>query len=150
MKLFALFINQFQLKKKLNLKKQFNNVCQQNENYQQIKNVLIIKYSCRIKIFFFVECIFVNEYVHYREDRKLIFNNNEFRLRLIKLIHNTFFADHSNIAKYDKIFVCNYFWIDILQNVRKYVCNYYICIKIKYFRNYYNEKLKSFSMSKRW
>ena len=96
-------------KKKLNLKKQFNNVCQQNENYQQIKNVLIIEHFCRIKNFFLIKCIFVNEHVYYRENHKLIFDNNEFRLRLIKLVHDTFFTNHLNVAKCYEIFACNYF-----------------------------------------
>ena len=95
--------------KKLNLKKQFDNACQQNENYQRIKNVLIIEHSRRIKNFFFIECTFINEHVYYREDRKLIFDNNELRLRLIKLVHDTFFANHSSAAKCYKILARNYF-----------------------------------------
>ena len=35
------------------------------------------------------------------------------------------------------------------QNVKRYVRNCYVCMKIKYFRNHYNEKLKSLPMSKR-
>ena len=135
--------------KELNLKKQFDNACQQNENYQRIKNVLVIEHFRRIKNFFFVECIFVNEHVYYREDRKLIFDNDEFWLRLIKLAYDTFFADHSSVAKCYKIFVRNYFWIDMSQDVKRYVRNCYVCMKIKYFRNRYSEKLKSLSMPKR-
>ena len=136
-------------KKELNLKKQFDNVCQQNESYQRIKNVLIIEHFRCIKNFLLVECIFVNEHVYYRENRKLIFDNNELRLRLIKLVHNTLFADHSNAAKCYEIFIYNYFWIGMSQNVRKYVRNCYVCMKIKYFRNRYNKKFKFLPMSKR-
>ena len=135
--------------KKLNLKKQFDNVCQQNDNYQQIKNALIIEHSRRIKNFFLAECIFVNEHVYYREDRKLIFDDNELRLRLIKFVHNTFFANHSNVVKCYEILARNYFWIDMSQDVKKYIRNCYICMKIKYFQNRYNKKLKFLSMSKR-
>ena len=95
--------------KELNLKEQFDNVCQQNENYQRIKNALIIEHFRCIKNFFFVECIFVNEHVYYREDCKLIFDNNELRLRLIKFVHDTFFINYSSVAKCYEIFVCNYF-----------------------------------------
>ena len=96
-------------KKKLNLKKQFDNACQQNNNYQRIKNVLIIEHSRRIKNFFLAEYIFVNEHVYYREDRKLIFNDDELRLHLIKLAHDTFFANHSNVVKCYEILARNYF-----------------------------------------
>ena len=135
--------------KELNLKKQFDNACLQNESYQRIKNVLIIEQPCRIKNFLLVECTLVNEHVYYCEDRKLIFDNDELRLRLIKFTHDTFFADHSNAAKCYKILTRNYFWIDISQNIRRYVRNCYVCMKIKYFRNRYNGKLKPLSVPKR-
>ena len=96
-------------KKKLNLKKQFDNVCQQNDNYQRIKNILVIKHSRHIKNFFLVECTFVNEHVYYRENRKLIFNNDEFQLCLIKLVHDTPLANHLSVVKYYKILARNYF-----------------------------------------
>ena len=99
--------------KELDLKKQFDNVCLQNENYQRIKNVLITEQPHRIKNFSLAECTFVNEHVYYREDRKLILDNDELRLRLIKLAYDTLFADHSNAAKYYKILARNYFWIDM-------------------------------------
>ena len=79
----------------------------------------------------------------------MIFNNDKFRLRLIKLIHDTLFANHSNVVKCYKIFTRNYFWIDMSQDVKRYVHNCYVCMKIKYFQNRYNKKFKFLSMSKR-
>ena len=108
-------------------------------------NILVVS-----KKFFSPKYILVNKHVYYRKNCKLIFNNNKFRLHLIKLIHDMILANHSNAAKYYKIFIHNYFWIDMSQDVRKYIYNCYVCIKIKYFQNYYNEKLKSLLMPKRW
>ena len=135
--------------KKLDLEKQFDNACQQNDNYQRIKNALTTEHSRRIKNFPLAECTLVNEHVYYREDRKLIPDNDELRLRLIKLAHDTPLADHPSAAKCYEILARNYFWIGMPQDVKKYVRNCYVCMKTKYFRNRYNGKLKPLPMPKR-
>ena len=79
----------------------------------------------------------------------MIFDDDELRLRLIKFAHDTLLAGHLNVVKCYEILVRNYFWIGMSQDVKKYVRNCYVCMKIKYFRNRYSGKFKFLSMSKR-
>ena len=135
----------------LDLEEQFDNVCQQDGSYQRIKNALATGHSRRIKNFSFAECTLVNEHVYYREDRKLVLDDDELRLRLIKLAHDTSLAGHSGAAKCYEILARNYFWIGMPQDVRRYVRNCYVCMKIKYFRNRYSGKLKPLPVpERRW
>ena len=80
-----------------------------------------------MKEFSLIECTIVNNQIQYRIERTiidsdadfveyslnneklLIFNNDELRLRLIQLIHDTLIVDHSEVTKIYKILVRNYF-----------------------------------------
>ena len=108
------------------LKNQFSIACVQNEKYQQILKILRIEKRILKKIFL-IECTIINNQIQYRIERTiinsnvdfveynlnneklLIFNNDELRLKFIQLIHDTFIVDHFEITKIYKIFIRNYF-----------------------------------------
>ena len=108
------------------LKDQFSTACAQNEKYQQILKVLRIEKRI-LKEFPLVECTIVNNQIQYRvertiidsnvdfveyslnNERLLIFNNDELRLKLIQLVHDTSIADHFEVTKIYEIFIRNYF-----------------------------------------
>ena len=104
----------------------------------------------RIKNFSLVECNLVDDLIYYRDRRKLILDDNELRLRLIRLAHDTSLVEHLEDVKCYEILSRNYWWMSMLQIVRFFINNCHICVKTKYFRNKYNEMLKSLSMSKQW
>ena len=80
-----------------------------------------------LKKFSLIEYTIVNNQIQYRIERTiinsnvdfveynlnneklLIFNNDELRLKFIQLIHDTFIVDHFEITKIYKIFIRNYF-----------------------------------------
>ena len=150
------------------LKNQFVTACAQNEKYQQILKVFRIEKRI-LKEFPLVECTIVNNQIQYRIERTiidsdadfveyslnnkrlLIFNNDELRLRLIQLIHDTFIADHFEITKIYEIFVRNYFWINMMNTVKQFIRNCHICRREKFFRNKYFEALRFlFVLEVRW
>ena len=108
------------------LKNQFAITCVLNEKYQRILKVFRIEKRI-VKNFFLIKCTIVNDQIQYRIERiiinfdvdfveynlnnekLLIFNNDELRLKLIRLIHDTFIVDHFEITKIYEIFVRNYF-----------------------------------------
>ena len=108
------------------LKNQFSTACAQNEKYQQILKVLRIEKRI-LKRFLLAECTIVNDQIQYRVERTiidsnadsveyslnnkklLIFNNDELRLKLIQLVHDTSIADHFEVTKIYEIFTRNYF-----------------------------------------
>ena len=67
------------------------------------------------------------------------------------MIHNTFLIDYFDVKRCYKIFQRNYYWINMIRNVRSFVNNYYICVKIKYSKNKYNKIFKFLSIfNLRW
>ena len=134
-----------------NLENQFRVACNNDARYQRVIRAIRNDHSQRIKNFSLVECNLVDNLVYYRDRRKLILDDDEFRLRLIRLAQNTSLVEHLEDVKCYDILSRNYWWMSMLQVVRFFINNCHICVKTKYFRNKYNEMLKSLSMSKqRW
>ena len=113
-----------------------------------------------LKKFFLIECIIINNQIQYRIERTiinsnvdfveynlnneklLIFNNDELRLKFIQLIHDTFIVDHFEITKIYEIFIRNYFWINIMNTIKQFIRNCHICRRKKLFRNKYFETFR--------
>ena len=108
------------------LKNQFAAACALNEKYQRILKAFRIEERI-VKGFSLIECTIVNDQIQYRVERTiidfdvnfveysldneklLIFNNDELRLRFIQLVHDTFIADHFEVTKIYEILARNYF-----------------------------------------
>ena len=108
------------------LKDQFATACALNEKYQRILKALRTEERI-VKEFSLVEYTIVNDQIQYRVERTiidsdadfveyslnneklLILNNDELRLKLIQLIHDTPIADHLEVTKIYEIFARNYF-----------------------------------------
>ena len=150
------------------LKNQFTTACALNEKYQRILEVFRTEKRI-VKRFFLAECTIINDQIQYRIERTiidfdvdfveyslnneklLIFNNDELRLKLIQLIHDTFIADHFEVTKIYEIFVRNYFWINIMNTVKQFIRNCHICRRKKNFRNKYFEAFRFLSVFEvRW
>ena len=118
---------------------------------------------------FLIECTIINNQIQYRIERTiinsnvdfikynlnneklLIFNNDELRLKFIQLIHDTFIVDHFEITKIYKIFIRNYFWINIMNTIKQFIRNCHICRRKKLFRNKYFETFRFlFVFEVRW
>ena len=150
------------------LKNQFAAACALDEKYQRILKAFRTE-ERTVKEFFLVECTIVNDQIQYRvertvidpdadsveysldNERLLIFNNDELRLRLIQLVHDTPIADHFEITKIYEILARNYFWINMMNTVKQFIRNCHICRREKLFRNKYFEALRSLFVSEvRW
>ena len=133
------------------LEDQFKVACNNDARYQRVVRTIRNDHSQRIKNFSLVECNLVDDFVYYRDRRRLVLDDDELRFRLIRLAHDTSLIEHLEDVKCYEILSRNYWWKSILQVVRFFINNCHICVKTKYFRNKYNEMLKSLSMSKqRW
>ena len=136
---------------KIDLKKQFQVVIFENSNYKQSVRVFNIEIFRRIKNFSLIECELLNDQIYYRNERRLIFNDDVFEFRLMKLIYDIFLIDHSNAYCCYQMLSRNYWWNDMIQNIRKFIKNCLICVRIKYFRHKFNDVFKSFSIfERRW
>ena len=150
------------------LKDQFAVACALNEKYQRILKVFRIE-KRTVKEFSLVECTIVNDQIQYRVERTiidfdvdfveysldneklLIFNNDELRLKLIQLAHDTPIADHFEVTKTYEIFARNYFWINMMNTIKQFIRNCHICRRKKFFRNKYFEALRLLFVSEvRW
>ena len=153
---------------KKSLKNQFAVACALNEKYQRILKVFRIEKRI-VKEFSLIECTIINDQIQYRVERTiinfdvdfveyslnneklLIFNNDELRLKLIQLVHDTFIADHFEITKIYEIFARNYFWINIMNTIKQFIRNCHICRRKKLFRNKYFEAFRLLFVFKiRW
>ena len=150
------------------LKNQFAAACALNEKYQRILKAFRTEKRI-VKEFSLIECTIVNDQIQYRVERTiidfdadfveyslnneklLIFNNDELRLKLIQLAHDTFIVDHFEVTKIYKILVRNYFWINMMNTVKQFTRNCHICRREKLFRNKYSEALRFLFVSEvRW
>ena len=81
----------------------------------------------------------------------MIFNNNNLRLKLIQLIHDTFIVDYFEVIKIYEILFRNYFWINIINTVKQFIRNCHICRRKKSFRDKYFEAFRLlFVFEVRW
>ena len=150
------------------LKNQFAAACALNEKYQRILEALRIE-KRTVKEFPLAECTIVNDQIQYRVERTiidsdadsveyslnneklLIFNNDELRLKLIQLAHDTPIADHFEATKTYEILARNYFWINMMNTVKQFIRNCHICRREKPFRNKYSEAFRPLPVSEvRW
>ena len=146
-----IFVNFFVNDEKIDLKKQFQIVTFENSNFKQIVRVLNIEIFRRIKNFSLIECELLNDQIYYRNERRLIFNDDIFKFRLMKLIHDIFLIDHSNAHRYYQMLSRNYWWNDMMLNIKKFIKNCLICFRIKYFRHKLNDVFKFlFIFEHRW
>ena len=108
------------------LKEQFTTICALNEKYQRILKALSIEQRI-MKKFSLIECIIINDQIQYRiektiidfdvdfskyrfdNERFLMFDNDDFRLKFIQLIHDTSMTDHLEINKIYEILTRNYY-----------------------------------------
>ena len=150
------------------LENQFATACALNEKYQRILKVFRTE-KRTVKEFFLIECTIVNDQIQYRIERTiidsdvdfveysldneklLIFNNDELRLRFIRLVHDTSITDHFEVTKIYEIFARNYFWINMMNTIKQFIRNCHICRRKKLFRNKYFETFRFLSVSEvRW
>ena len=150
------------------LKDQFTAACALNEKYQRILKVFRTE-ERTVKGFSLAECTIVNDQIQYRVERTiidldvdfveyslnnkklLIFNNDELRLKLIQLAHDTLIANYFEATKTYEIFVRNYFWINMMNTVKQFIRNCHICRREKFFRNKYSEAFRLLFVSEvRW
>ena len=150
------------------LKDQFAAACALNEKYQRILKALRTE-ERTVKKFSLAECTIINDQIQYRvertvidsdadfveynlnNERLLIFNNDELRLKLIQLAHDTSIADHLEVTKIYEILARNYFWINMMNTVKQFTRNCHICRRGKLFRNKYSEALRPlFVFEVRW
>ena len=150
------------------LKEQFIAVCVLNEKYQRILKTLSIEQRI-MKEFSLIECIIINDQIQYRiektvidfdvdfskyrfdNERFLMFDNDDFRLKFIQLIHDTSMIDHFEINKIYEILIRNYYWINMIDIVKQFIRNCHACRRSKFFRNKYQETFRSLSVLEvRW
>ena len=111
---------------KIFLKKQFTTFCALNEKYQRILKTLFIEQRI-MKKFSLIECIIINDQIQYKiektiinfdvdfskyrfdNERFLMFDNDDFRLKFIQLIHDTLMIDYFEINKIYEILIRNYY-----------------------------------------
>ena len=93
-----------------NFENQFQIVCDNNANYQRILLIFRIEESRRIKNFSFVEYQIIKNQIYFRNEyRKLISNNDEFRFRIFRLVHDIFLVDYSSVHRDYEMLQRNYY-----------------------------------------
>ena len=69
----------------------------------------------------------------------------------MRLTHDISFVEHLETHRCYDILQRNYFWLNMIKNVRRFINNCHTCRKIKYSRNKYNDVLKFlFILERRW
>ena len=96
----------------------------------------------------FVECKKHNNTLYFR-DKKYVFNSNNFRFRIIQLVHNNVTNKHSKRVKIYKFVNWVYWWFNFYKYIKRFVRNCYVCIQIKFFRQKIQKWLHFFSISQR-
>ena len=91
-----------------NLENQFKVACNNDVKYQRVIKAIRDDHSQRIKNFSLVECNLVDDFVYYRDRRRLVLDDDELRLRLIRFTHDTFLIEHLENVKCYKILSRNY------------------------------------------
>ena len=97
-----------------NLENQFRVACNNNARYQRVVRTIRNDHSQRIKNFSLVECNLVDDFVYYRDRRRLVFDDDEFRLQLIRLAHDTSLVEYLESVKCYEILFRNYWWMSML------------------------------------
>ena len=91
-----------------NLENQFRVACNNNVRYQRVVKAIRDDHSQRIKNFSLVECNLVDDFVYYRDRRRLVLDDDKLRFRLIRLAHDTSLIEHLEDVKYYRILSRNY------------------------------------------
>ena len=141
------------------LEDQFSAACAQDKEYQQILEALRTGIRT-IKGFPLAECTIVNDQIQYRAERTvidpdadepeyrldhgrlLVPNNDELRLRLISLSHDTPIAGHPGANKTYEILSRKYFWINMVADIKQFTRNCHLCRRVKPFHNKYSGALR--------
>ena len=134
------------------LEDQFQEACDSDADYRRIFKALRDGEPRKIKGFPLAECELVNDQVYYRgQERRLVPKDNELRLRLMCLAHDTPLAGHPGAHRCYDILQRNYFWLDMIKDVRHFTNNCHTCRKTKYSRNKYSGALKPLPIpERRW
>ena len=104
----------------------------------------------RLKNFPLSECELREDRVYYR-DRLFILNNDELRLRILQLCHESLLAGHSGTAKLLELIARTYWWPDWTKQVSQYLRNCQDCHWAKPSRLHYQGALKLLSVpERRW
>ena len=91
-----------------NFENQFKIACNNDARYQRVVKTIRNDHFQRIKNFSLVECNLVDDFIYYRDRRRLILDDDEFRLRLIRFAHDTSLVEHFENVKYYEILSRNY------------------------------------------
>jgi hypothetical protein len=101
------------------MEEQFTAACEQDVAYQEVQTALAEGQIRHIEGFPLAECQLINDQVYYRPDRdttgnytggrRLVPKNDELRLRLISLAHDSPLAGHPGHAKCYEILCRNYY-----------------------------------------
>ncbi len=104
----------------------------------------------RLKEFPLAECQLRNNQVYYR-NQLLVPEDEELRLRIIQLCHDTSVANHSNRVKTYEILSRYYYWSEIIASIIRFVRNCHLCSRVKVSREKYQGTLKPLNiLNRRW
>ncbi len=113
-----------------------------NDEWVQIMITALRNDQRKFKEFSLVKFMLQSDWVYYK-DKLLIFEDEKLQLRLLQLSHDTFIANHSERVKIYEILSCHYYWFEMIKTVTHFVCNCYLCSRVKIFREKYQRALKS-------
>ena len=120
-----------------------------SEQAQSVVNALETG-ARKLKGFPLSECELRDNRVYFR-DRLFIPDNNELRLRLVKLAHDTPTAGHPGRAKTYEILIRTYYWPGISNFVKQFVANCHDCARAKVSHEKYLGLLKPLPVpQRRW
>ncbi len=96
----------------------------------------------KLKEFLLAKCTLRNDRIYYK-NRLLILEDEELRLRLLQLSHDTSIASHSNKVKIYEILSHHYYWLEMIESIAHFICNCHLYFRVKVSREKYQRALKS-------
>ena len=96
----------------------------------------------KLKEFLLAKCTLRIDRIYYK-NRLLILEDEELRLRLLQLSHDTSIASHSNKVKIYEILSHYYYWLEMIESITHFICNCHLYFRVKVSREKYQRALKS-------